>query len=126
MSELLALGISHKTAPVALRERVALPDGRAVEFLREVVGDPEVHEAVAISTCNRTEVYLVVGDPVQAETTMLGMLARQAGIRPTELAEAIYAVRNCDAARHLYRVTAGLESMIVGEAEVQGHVWRAY
>ena len=43
MSELLALGISHKTAPVALRERVALPDGRAVEFLREVVGDPEVH-----------------------------------------------------------------------------------
>jgi glutamyl-tRNA reductase len=126
VSELLALGISHKTAPVALRERVALPDGRAVEFLREVVGDPEVHEAVAISTCNRTEVYLVVGDPVQAETTMLGMLARQAGIRPTELAEAIYAVRNCDAARHLYRVTAGLESMIVGEAEVQGQVRRAY
>src|SRR5256885_3607274 len=126
MSELLALGVSHKTAPVALRERVALPDGRAEEFLGQLVSDAEVHEAVAISTCNRTEVYLVVGDAVEAETTVLGMLARQAGIRPTELAEAIYAVRNCDAARHLFRVTAGLESMIIGEAEVQGQVKRAY
>ena len=126
MSELLALGISHKTAPVALRERVALPGDRAERFLRELVADAEVHEAVAISTCNRTEAYLVVGDPVEAETTVLGMLARQAGIRPTELADAIYSLRNCDAARHLYRVTAGLESMIVGEAEVQGQVKRAY
>jgi glutamyl-tRNA reductase len=126
MSGLLALGVSHKTAPVALRERVALPDGRAEEFLTALVGDAEVHEAVAISTCNRTEVYLVVGDAVEAETAVLGMLARQAGIRPTELAEVIYSVRNCDAARHLFRVTAGLESMIIGEAEVQGQVKRAY
>ena len=126
MSELLALGISHKTAPVELRERVALPDGRAVEFLHELVGDEAVHEAVAISTCNRTEVYLVAGDPVEAETTALGMLARQAGIRPTELAGSIYSTRNCDAARHLFRVTSGLESMIVGEAEVQGQVKRAF
>ena len=79
-----------------------------------------------ISTCNRTEVYLVVGDPVRAEADVLGLLARRAGIRPTELAEAIYSPRNCDAARQLYRVTAGLESMIVGEAEIQGQVKRAH
>jgi glutamyl-tRNA reductase len=126
MSELLALGISHKTAPVALRERLAFTELQASEFARQATATDEVREAVVISTCNRTEVYLVVGDPVQAEGDVLGLLARRAGIRPTELAEAIYSPRNCDAARQLYRVTAGLESMIVGEAEIQGQVRRAH
>jgi glutamyl-tRNA reductase len=126
MSELLAIGVSHKTAPVEIRERVALPDARAAEFVRDLRGAADVHEVVAISTCNRTELYLVVGDPVEAESTALAMLSSQAGIRPTNLAPAIYSHRNCDAARHLYRVTAGLESMIVGEAEIQGQVKRAY
>jgi len=126
MSELLALGISHKTAPVALRERLAFSEAEAGEFARQATATAEVHEAVVISTCNRTEVYLVVGDPVRAESEVLGLLARRASIRPTELAEAIYSPRNCDAARQLYRVTAGLESMIVGEAEIQGQVRRAH
>jgi glutamyl-tRNA reductase len=126
MSEVLALGISHKTAPVALRERLAFTEGEAVEFARKVTATAEAREAVVISTCNRTEVYLVVGDPVRAESDVLGLLAGRADIRPTELAEAIYSPRNCDAARHLYRVTSGLESMIVGEAEIQGQVRRAH
>jgi glutamyl-tRNA reductase len=126
VSELLAIGVSHKTAPVEVRERLALTDARIGDFLRDLHGAAEVHEAVALSTCNRTELYLVVGDPLEAETAVLGMLARQASIRPTELAGAIYAHRNCDAARHLYRVSCGLESMVVGEAEVQGQVKRAY
>jgi glutamyl-tRNA reductase len=126
MSELLALGISHKTAPVALRERLAFTEQEAVEFASEATATEEVREAVVISTCNRTEVYLVVGEPVQAESDVLGLLAGRARIRPTELAETMYSPRNCDAARHLYRVTAGLESMIVGEAEVQGQVRRAH
>jgi glutamyl-tRNA reductase len=126
MTELLALGISHKTAPVALRERLAFGDQGASEFAREASAGGEVREAVVISTCNRTEVYLVVGDPVRAEADVLGMLAARAAIRPTELAEAMYSPRNCDAARQLYRVTAGLESMIIGEAEIQGQVRRAH
>jgi glutamyl-tRNA reductase len=126
VSELLAIGVSHKTAPVEVRERLALTEGRVGEFLRLLRGAAEVHEAVAISTCNRTELYLVVGDPVEAESAVLGMLARQADIRPTALTGAIYAHRNCEAARHLYRVTSGLESMIIGEAEIQGQVKRAY
>jgi glutamyl-tRNA reductase len=126
MTELLALGISHKTAPVALRERLAFTEPEAIALAQRLTATAEVREAVVLCTCNRTEVYLVVGDPVRAEADALGMLARDAGIRPTELAEAIYSPRNCDAARQLYRVTAGLESMIVGEAEIQGQVKRAF
>ncbi|MGO9794229.1 MAG: glutamyl-tRNA reductase [Solirubrobacteraceae bacterium] len=126
MTEVLAIGVSHKTAPVEVRERLALSDGRVGEFLRDLRGAAEIQEAVAISTCNRTELYLVVSDPVEAESTVLAMLARHAGIRPTALTGAIYSHHNCDAARHLYRVTSGLESMIVGEAEIQGQVKRAY
>jgi glutamyl-tRNA reductase len=126
MSELLALGISHKTAPVALRERLAFTEAQACEFAQSALATTEVREAVVISTCNRTEVYLVVGDSVRAEGDVLGLLAQRAEIRPTELAESIYSPRNCDAARQLYRVTAGLESMIVGEAEIQGQVRRAH
>ncbi|HTD09453.1 MAG TPA: glutamyl-tRNA reductase [Solirubrobacteraceae bacterium] len=130
MSELLALGISHKTAPVALRERLAFSESEAGEFARQATATKEVREAVVISTCNRTEVYLVVGgaggDLVQAEADVLGLLARRAEIRPTELADVIYSPRNCDAARQLYRVTASLESMILGEADIQGQVRRAH
>jgi len=126
MTELLAIGASHKTAPLALRERIALTDTGADRFVRELVGHEAIGEAVALSTCNRTELYLLVRDPVEAESTVIGLLARRAGIRPTELLDGVYSLRNCDAARHLYRVASGLESMIVGEAEVQGQVKRAY
>ena len=123
---LLALGVSHKTADVALRERLALPEGRAAAFLGELVARPEIREAVAISTCNRTEVYLVVGDAVEAESAALASMSRQASVRPTELVDAIYSLRDGDAVAHLFEVVAGLDSMIVGEAEVQGQVKRAY
>ena len=123
---LLVIGVSHKTAPVELRERVALPEGRAVSVLRELVSSEHIHEAVALSTCNRTELYMVVADDVEAETAALGILARQADIRPTELVSHLYSLRNADATRHLFRVTAGLDAMIVGEAEIQGQVKRAY
>jgi glutamyl-tRNA reductase len=126
MSELIALGASHKTAAVAVRERIALTEAAAERLMRELVAEEPIQEVVVLSTCNRTELYLVVGDAVEGETAVLGRLARRAGVRPTELLEGIYSLRNCDAARHLYRVTSGLESMVVGEAEVQGQVKRAY
>ncbi len=126
MSELLALGVSHKTAPLDLRERLSLTEGRAAGALRELTDVAGIHEAAAISTCNRTELYLVVSDPVEAESTALGVLTRQADIRPTELLGHLYSLRSGEAVRHLFRVTAGLDSMILGEAEIQGQVKRAY
>ncbi|MBA2239878.1 MAG: glutamyl-tRNA reductase, partial [Solirubrobacterales bacterium] len=126
MSELVTLGISHKTAPLELRERLALTEGRAVGLLSELVGSPEVLEAAAISTCNRTELYMLAADPVAAESRALGALANAGTVRPTELLGHLYSRHGVDSARHLFSVTAGLDSMIVGEAEIQGQVKRAY
>ncbi len=126
MSELLALGVSHKTAPLELREGMALTEGRAVGVLGELVERDEVLEAATISTCNRTELYLYVDDPVGAESLALGLLARESETQPTELVGHLYSLRGSAAAEQLMRVTAGLDSMIIGEAEVQGQVKRAY
>lgn len=119
MSELLALGASHKTAGLAVRERLALLDGQVEPFLHELRLLDGVTEAVAVSTCNRTELYVVGEAPDQA----VHVLDARAG---APLGEALYTARNCDAARHLYRVVSGLDSMVVGEAEIQGQIKRAY
>lgn len=113
MTELLALGASHKTADLAVRERLALLDGQLEPFLHELMALDGVSEAVALSTCNRTELYVVGEDPEQA-------------VRALPADVPLYSARNCDAARHLYRVVSGLDSMVVGEAEIQGQVKRAY
>ncbi len=126
MAELLALGASHKTAPLELRERLALTEGRAVGVLGELVEHESVLEAAAISTCNRTELYLWADDAVAAESLALGLLAREADTPPTDLVGHLYSLRSSDAVAQLMRVTAGLDSMIIGEAEVQGQVKRAY
>ena len=68
MSELLGLGVSHKTAPLELRERLALPEGRAVGILGELRDSEQINEAAALSTCNRTELYVVAAEPVEAES----------------------------------------------------------
>jgi glutamyl-tRNA reductase len=125
VSQLVLVGISHRASPVALRERVALTDRQAERLLGELCDEPLITEAVAISTCNRTELYLV-GDPAAAAAAALARLAEHAEIDPAELETAVYAPRNCDAARHLFRVTSGLESMVIGEHEVHGQVRRAY
>ncbi len=126
MSEILSIGVSHKTAPVEVREKLAFSGEQLGDILRELRSSHEVSEAVAISTCNRTELYMVVGDPLEAESAVLAKLARKAGIRMTELSGSMYSERNCESARHLYRVAAGLDSMIVGEAEIQGQIKRSY
>ena len=126
IGDLLALGVSHKTAPLDVRERLALPEGRAAAVLSELTAHDAIHEAVAISTCNRTELYLLAPDTVEAESAALGSLARQADIRPTELTPSLYVNCGRQAVQHLFEVAAGLDSMIVGEAEIQGQVKRAY
>jgi glutamyl-tRNA reductase len=123
---IVVAGVSHDSASLALRERLELPADRARELIAELVSGTDVDEAVAVSTCNRTELYLVAGDPENATRAAVDAFARLGGMRPAELTAALRSFRGLDAARHLFRVTAGLESMVTGEAEVQGQVRRAY
>lgn len=126
MPELLALGLSHKTAPLELRERLALTEGRAAGVMTGLTGREAIAESTVLSTCNRIEIYLFAVDPVEAESLALGALSQQADIQPTELTPRLYSLRSGEASRHLFRVAAGLDSMIVGEAEIQGQVRRAH
>ena len=107
------VGISHHVAPVELRERVALPLDRAGELAREL-GD-----AVCLSTCNRTEVYLSGQD----ERRALALLEELAG---EELGPVVYRMHDEAAAVHLFRVSAGLDSLVPGESEILGQVKAAY
>jgi glutamyl-tRNA reductase len=107
------VGISHHVAPVELRERVALPLDRAASLARSL-GD-----AVCLSTCNRTEVYVVGDDELQALTT-LEQLAGE------PLRDVAYRLHDEEAAIHLFRVSAGLDSLIPGESEILGQVRAAY
>jgi glutamyl-tRNA reductase len=119
-------GVSHGSAPIALRERLELPVDRARGLITELASGADVDEAVAVSTCNRTELYLVAGDPDNATRAAVDALACLGRLGPAEVAVALRSLRGLDAARHLFRVTAGLESMVIGEAEIQGQVRRAY
>ena len=127
MSELLALGASHKTAPLAVRERIALPEAAAERFLRELVArarDPEAVVALDLQPHRALPRGRRRGGGRERACSARSRAA-PASARPS-WSSGIYSLRNCDAARHLYRVASGLESMVVGEAEVQGQVKRAY
>ncbi|MDQ8043301.1 MAG: glutamyl-tRNA reductase [Solirubrobacteraceae bacterium] len=127
MSELLTVGVSHRTAPVALRERLALPNDGAGHILNELAAcHDQIHELVAMSTCNRTEITVLTDDARGAERGILGVLARRGGFEPTDLGEAVFRLRSETSAQHLFRVAAGLESMVLGEAEILGQVRRAH
>ena len=123
---LLAVSVSHRTAPLALRERVELNERRARALLAALTDRTEIEEAASLSTCNRTELYLSASDADVGERVARAELARTAGMSREELGPAIRTLRGTDAARHLFRVAAGLDSMIVGEAEIQGQVRRSY
>jgi glutamyl-tRNA reductase len=114
------VGLSHHQAPVELRERAALNSLRASELASTLAGTHS--EAVCLSTCNRTELYLADESPDGAEEKAEAALL---ALEP-ELGPALYRLRDDEAARHLFRVAAGLDSMIPGEGEILGQVRGAY
>ncbi len=116
-------GLSHRTASVGVRERFAVPDASLETALHRLRGVPGVDEAVIVSTCNRTEFYLAGGLTLPEPEAVLAGLRREV---PAADLEHFFRLPAAQTAHHLFRVTAGLESMVVGETEVFGQVKRAY
>ena len=121
---LIALGLNHLTAPVALRERIAFPPEATAPALAELVAVPGVREAAILSTCNRTELYCNVESG--AEAAPAAWLSRHRELTNGRVDEFLYRHHDADAVRHLFRVATGLESMVLGEPQILGQVKDAY
>ncbi|MEA3367952.1 MAG: glutamyl-tRNA reductase, partial [Planctomycetota bacterium] len=129
MPELVVIGASHHTAPVAVREALALAPDQALALLRRVHADRAYDEALVLSTCNRTEFYVVPrrDGPEDTRADLLARIGRARDVPPPAPDPAILHRRDdTEAVRHLFRVAASLESQIVGESEILGQVKDAY
>ena len=124
--EIWAVGISHHTAPVEVREQFALPGNLAAELLRAINSERVFEEALVLDTCNRTELYLVSEGPQDCVSRLLGYFAKLKQISPPADTSVFYHHNGLAAVEHLFRVAASLDSQIVGEDQVLGQVKNAY
>lgn len=123
---ILAIGLNHKTAPVEVREVLALGARELPSALSFLKNYPGVSESVILSTCNRTEVYLVSAVFHAGLSAVVDLLTRDQQVSPEDLRSHLYILRDLEAVRHLLRVTCGLDSMILGETQILGQVREAY
>jgi glutamyl-tRNA reductase len=123
-ASLVAVGLSHRTATVALRERAALTEASARSLLGDLRSMTAVSAAAVLSTCNRTELYAIAAAPDAVEA-LREALAGRGRLDAEAVAAAGFACTGTDALTHLFRVTAGLDSLVVGEPEIQHQVRRA-
>ena len=126
MAELSVIGASHRTAPVEVREALALTPDQASRVLAEMGAEDAFDEALLVSTCNRTEIYFVPRAADDPRAYLLDHIARVKGAPAAVEARAFYRHDDADAVRHLFRVAASLDSQIVGEHEILGQVKAAY
>ena len=119
---LLAVGLSHRSAPHALLERAALSTERTGKLLADLAASPNVHEAAALATCNRIEVYAGVDKFHAAVTEITELLCSHTGVEPGELTQHLYVHYDNRAVQHLFTVACGLDSMVVGEPQILGQI----
>jgi glutamyl-tRNA reductase len=122
----LLVGISHRTAPVELREQLDFQARGVGAALGELRALPSTREAVVVSTCNRAELYAACEDPASARHDLLTFISGFHGVEAAKVEPHVYGVEDLDAARHLFRVAAGLDSLVVGEPQILGQVKEAH
>jgi glutamyl-tRNA reductase len=126
MAEILLIGMNHKTAPVALRECIALSEDGQAEALKSLARRPEVSEVMVVSTCNRVEVLMVATEAAPAADAIRQFLAAENRAPGADLAAALYELRGDEAVRHVFRVASSLDSMMLGEPQILGQIKEAY
>jgi len=123
---IVVVGLSHKTAPVEVRERLSFAGDSLGEALKQLKTCPTIQGCAILSTCNRTEVYAAALEVDEGLNAIRGFLSRWSGVDISEIKNFTYCHTLYDAIRHLFRVAAGLDSMLLGETEVLGQVRAAY
>ena len=132
---LVLLGINHTTAPIEVRERLAIPAARLADATRTLLHQPGIREGLILSTCNRVELLTLQDDgetsdllnkPSQAKTDLLRFLHEYFAVPPHDIQPHLYEFREREAVRHLFRVASSLDSMVVGEPQILGQVKDSY
>jgi glutamyl-tRNA reductase len=123
---LIVVGVSHRTAPVPVLERLVAAPPDVPGLLAQLAAQPYVGEALVLSTCNRVEVYAGVSAFHGGLSDIVAVLAARAGATPTDLAPYAYVHYDGEAVRHAFRVATGMDSMVVGEAQILGQLRDAY
>jgi len=120
--ELVVVGVTHKTAPVEVRERLAISNGNVEGFLRDLLLLPHVQEAVVLSTCNRMEVVVCCPAGVDAASSLKSQILVSGGLEQDANLEFLFDLRGREAVRHVFRVASSLDSMVVGEPQILGQM----
>src|SRR6185312_7679450 len=117
------LGLNHRTAPVEIRERLAVPERQVPEALQQLMKIPGVSEGMILSTCNRVE---ILAQTVNGSTNLRDFLKQYFSLDPASFERHLYEYREADAVRHVFRVASSLDSMVVGEPQILGQIKEAY
>lgn len=126
MLTIVNIGMNHETAPVELRELLALGSQNIDEVISAIRAIKEIKESLVLSTCNRVEILFTTDKKRQAKQSVMEFLGRFSGVERKKLMPALYTYENEQAIRHLFRVGASLDSMVVGEPQILGQVKDAY
>src|SRR5213594_4595390 len=123
---LFVAGLSHRNAPVELREQLAVDEDKLRELLRDAAASGAVREVLVLSTCNRVEVYAVADVPGEARGALFRRLCRHRGIETAPVEALLYTHADAEAVRHAFRVASSLDSMMIGEPQILGQVKDAF
>jgi glutamyl-tRNA reductase len=127
---LVLLGINHNTAPIEVRERLAIPSARLADATRSLLHQPGIREGLILSTCNRVELLTLQDDnevaQSQTKTDLLRFLHEYFAVPPHDIQPHLYEFQEREAVRHLFRVASSLDSMVIGEPQILGQVKESY